>query len=192
MLMHLKRTLWMGAVAVAGGLANFALGLGAHALGLPLYFDSIFTIAVTAAFGPIAGVVTALVSNAALSATNDVLLPFMLCNLATVLCAWLVKRRNGLRSLEDYLWVGLWSGISNGLLGSLISAFAFGGVTKVHKIDNLVSGFLIAGQSLLSSVFLAGLVTNLVDKLLSAIAAFALLGLARRREDQSAKPSRLA
>jgi len=190
--MQVKRLLTIGAGALACGIANYALGFAAHALSLPLYFDSIFTIFSVAALGPVAGLVTAVVSNAALSATKDVLLPFMACNLATALCAWLVKRRKGLESLEGYLWVGLWSGISNGLLGSIISAFVFDGYTKVHKIDNLVSGFMIAGQSLVGSVFLAGFVTNLVDKMLAAIAAFGLGILVARTRAQSARPSRLA
>ncbi|HUX36557.1 MAG TPA: hypothetical protein VMV44_01525 [Rectinemataceae bacterium] len=160
--------------AIAGGGVNYLLGSLVHALSLPLYFDSIFTMAITATFGLPAGLLTAFVSNAALSLSNDILLPFMLCNFATALFTWLVKRKNGLRSMQGYLWVGIWSGLSNAVLGSIISVFVFGGYTKVHRIDDLVSAFAIAGQSLAGSVFLAGLVTNMVDKILSAFVAFAL------------------
>jgi uncharacterized membrane protein len=187
--MPATRILKIAAIAVAGGLVNFGLGFLTHVLALPLYFDSIFTMVVVATFGPLAGVLTALVSNAALSLTNDVHWPFVLCNLATVLFTWLVKRKNGLKTLANYLWVGIWSGLSNAILGSILSAFIFGGYSGVHKIDNLVSGFMIAGQSLVDSVFLAGSVTNLVDKLLSAMAAFGLLGFAEWLRLQSVKPS---
>ncbi|MDA8412037.1 MAG: hypothetical protein M0001_16810 [Treponema sp.] len=174
--MSLKAGVKVALLAIAGGLLNFGLGSLIHGLQLPLYLDSIFTIVDTSTFDLPAGLLTAFVSNAALSLSNDILLPFMICNFATATLTWLVKRKNGLRSMEDYLWVGLWSGLANAALGSAISAFVFGGVTKVHRIDDIVSAFAIAGQSLVGSVFLAGLMTNLVDKLLSAFAAFALHG----------------
>ncbi|HUX42471.1 MAG TPA: hypothetical protein VMV83_14985 [Rectinemataceae bacterium] len=172
--MPVKTRAKVALLAIAGGAINYLLGSLVHLFRLPLYFDSIFTMVITAAFGLPAGLLTAFVSNAALSISNDILLPFMICNFATAFSVWLVKRRHGLSSLQDYLWVGIWSGLSNAVLGSIISAFVFGGITKVHRIDDLVSAFMIAGQSLVGSVFLAGLMTNLVDKLLSTFIALGL------------------
>ncbi len=166
--------------AIAGGVANYLLGSLVHALSLPLYFDSIFTMVICAGFGLPAGLLTAVVSNAALSLSNDILLPFMLCNIATALATWLVRRKNGLANIQGYLWAGIWSGLSNAILGSILSVLVFGGYTKVHRIDDLVTAFAIAGQSLVGSVFLAGLVTNMVDKILSAFVAFALRRPAER------------
>jgi energy-coupling factor transport system substrate-specific component len=197
-------------IAIACALLNFGLGTLDHVVGLPLYFDSIFTMVSTAAFGIGPGIVTAAATNFALSMANDVLFPFALCNVVTALITAYMRRRRGLDSLTRYLWLGLWSGLSNAILGSLISSLLYGGISNVHRIDDLVSGLVLAGQSLAGSVFMAGLLTNLVDKELSAIAAFGLVlaagrllegrclhgvpsppwrSCARSRGDQFAKPS---
>ena len=170
----MKHKLRVAFFAVGGAAINFLLGSLVHVFRLPLYFDSIFTMVIASAFGLPAGLLTAFLSNAALSISNAILLPFMVCNFATAFFTWLVKRNIGLGSMQGYLRVGLWSGLSNAVLGSAISAFMFGGITKVHRIDDLVAAFTIAGQSLVGSVFLAGLMTNLVDKILSAFVALAL------------------
>lgn len=182
--------------ALMGAALNVGFGALNHLLGLPLYFDSIFTMSVTAAFGLLPGMVTAIATNTALAIGREVLLPFALCNIATALIAAVMRRKRKLGDVTGYLWLGLWAGLANAILGSLISAFVFGGVSQVHRIDDLVSGFVVAGQSLVSSVFLAGLLTNLVDKVLSALAAFAigrwLTPLIRKFRNQPTSPSSLA
>jgi hypothetical protein len=56
------------AAALAGASLNFALGALNHAAGLPLYFDSIFTMVVAALFGLWPGLVTAIAARSRVSA----------------------------------------------------------------------------------------------------------------------------
>jgi energy-coupling factor transport system substrate-specific component len=172
---HPLEVLVVFGASLAGATLNLAFGMLNHALALPLYFDSILTMVVTALFGLVPGLVTAASTNAVLTIGKAVLLPFVLCNACTALIVAAMRRTGKLESISSYLWMGLWTGLANAVVGSIISAFAFGGITSMHKIDELVSGFVVAGQSLVSSVFLAGALTNLVDKTLSALIAFPLV-----------------
>ena len=160
---------------LAVGLAsvgNLMLATVVSLLGIPLYFDSIGTMAVALHFGFAPGIATALVTHVLLAATGRVLFPFVCCSILTVLIVTLMKRRFLSGGYLGYLWMGVLAGIANGLGGSVLAYYLFSGVTEVHAIDRLVMGFLITGQEMLTAVFWAGMVTNLMDKLLSALVVF--------------------
>lgn len=177
-------------LVLAGGVLNVALASLAHAVSVPFYFDSIFTIVVTAHLGLPAGIVTAVVSNALLTATGQVLLPFMCCNVLTALIVALFRNRHALTTITQYLWLGLAVGLANGLAGSVLSYILFGGVTEVHGIDRLVMGVIMTGQALVTAVFWAGIVTNLLDKLISVLVAFFLRPLMRSLLQKSLLPGK--
>jgi len=166
-------------LVVTATVANVALASLNHALSVPLYFDSLFTFVVTFALGLVPGMVVAVATNGVLALFQMVAFPLVVCHLLTVVGCWLTFR--SLRpSLTAFLVAGLVSGLSNGIAGSVVSYFLFEGVTKLNPIDDLVLGLVVAGQSLGGAVFWSGLVTNLVDKLLSAVVAFYLTtGLVR-------------
>lgn len=163
-------------LAVAGGTLNLALASLVGAFEVPLYLDSILTIVVTIHLGLGYGVITALVTNGLLALTGQTLFAFVCCSVATAIIAHLFVRRDALRDHTGYIWMGLAVALANGVLGSVLAYFIFGGVTEVHGIDRLVVAIAAAGEALVTSVFWAGLLTNLIDKLLSSIVAFFLRG----------------
>jgi energy-coupling factor transport system substrate-specific component len=171
---RVNQLVWYLVFALVGGVFNFALGSAVSCLNLPFYLDSIFTVVVTLHFGLFAGIVTAAVTNGLLSLTGQVLFPFICCNLATAVTTHLFVRRDWLADHAGYLWLGLALGVLNGVLGSITSFLVYDGVTEVHGIDRLVMSVLVTGRSLLTAVFWAGLMTNLMDKLLTVLAAFFL------------------
>lgn len=174
--------LWFTATApvIAGGISAL-LGTLVHAFQLPLYLDSILTIIVTLHLGIIPGVVTAIVTNGILALTGQVLFPFVCCNLLTAVATWLFVRHRWLDTAGGFVWLGVTVALLNGFFGSVLAYIIYSGVTSVHGIDRLVMGLMVTGQSLLTAVFWAGMVTNLVDKLVSALIAFISRGWISKR-----------
>ena len=170
----------------------------ARNISLPLYLDSVLTIGVTAISGLWWGIVCAVLSNVTLYLFDYSMLPFTLCHILTAVCAWLTFRHNiktqaikgqqsGSRgfSMECFLWAGFWCGLSNALSGNLISDFLFSvdfipilrQQIGVDNIDNAVRAIYIATGNLRVAIYLGGLITNLVDKFISATVSFLLYKL---------------
>lgn len=167
-------------VSLAAGLANFLLAGVVHLLEIPLYFDSIATIIVSVHLGLVPGLLTAVVTHVLLAGAELVLFPFVCCSMATAVIAWGFRVRGWLPDYPGYLWMGLLVALANGVGGSVLAYYLFEGVTEVHAIDRLVMGVLITGRSMLTAVFWAGMLTNLMDKLISVFAAFLLRGRLER------------
>lgn len=163
---------WSASLAVAGGLLNFLLAGLMHLLEVPLYFDSIATILVALHLGLLPAVVTAVVSHLLLGYTGLILFPFVCCSLMTALIVVGFRYKGWLGAPTGYLWMGVALALANGVFGSVLSFALFEGVTMVHAIDRLVMGLLMTGRSILTSIFWAGMVTNLMDKLLSVLLVF--------------------
>lgn len=172
-------------IAVA---ANCLGSFIARNISLPLYLDSVLTIAVTAIGGLWWGIASAVLSNVTLYLFDYSMLPFTLCHVLTAVCAWLTFRRAEKPfQLQSFLWAGLWSGLTNAVTGNLISDFLFSAATGVDNIDNAVRAIYIATGNLRVAIYLGGLITNLVDKFISATVSFLLYKLiykASRRYDQ--------
>lgn len=162
--------------------ANVVLATVANALEIPLYFDSIGTIFITLHLGLLPGIFVAIVTNGALALSNQVLFPFVCCSVATALIVHLFRARQWLKDYHGYLWMGLVVALVNGIGGSVLAYVLFDGVTHVHAIDRLVMGIVITGRALLTSVFWAGMLTNLMDKLMSVLIVFMLRGKGRLLE----------
>ena len=160
--------------ALSGAVLNFLLASITHYFDIPLYLDSLFTLLITINLGVVAGLMTAVCTNGMLAIAGQVLFPFVLCHILTVLIAYYFTVRHRLNSHVGYLIMGLCIALGNGLLGSFISFLLFEGVTLVHTIDNLVFSILTTGRALASAVFWAGMLTNFMDKIISAIFAIVL------------------
>lgn len=162
-------------IAVA---ANCLGSFIARNISLPLYLDSVLTIAVTAIGGLWWGIDCAVLSNVTLYLFDYSMLPFTLCHVLTAVCAWLTFRRAEKPfQLQSFLWAGLWCGLTNAVTGNLISDFVFSAATGVDNIDNAVRAIYIATGNLRVAIYLGGLITNLVDKFISATVSFLLYKL---------------
>lgn len=168
--------------AILAGLLNCALGWLTNLLQIPLYLDTLGTVLAAIHLGLVPALLTAIVSHLLLGLTGLILYPFVCCSIMTALIAVLFRRKGWLRSLKGYLWLGFLLALANGIFGSLLSYALFEGVTMVHAIDRLVMGILMSGWSILVSIFWAGMVTNMMDKLLTGAFAFLLREPMRRLE----------
>lgn len=147
-------------------LLNSLFGLVTNKMGLPFYFDSVFTIVAIFTIGLAPGLLIAILTNLLLSILNIVPFPFVACHISTAIITFFMSKNKKL-TLTTAIWIGTIIAFSNGVIGSYIALFVFNGITKYHGIDKIVMGLIITGQNLTTSVFWAGMLTNLIDKLLS-------------------------
>ena len=112
------------------------------------------------------------------------MLPFTLCHIFTAILAYgtfryyLKKHENYFFSAEIFLWAGLWSALSNGILENLISDALFSSIAN-PKVDIIVQAIFIGTGSLPFSTHFFGLITNIVDKMISAGLSFFAYSLVR-------------
>jgi energy-coupling factor transport system substrate-specific component len=108
-------------------------------------------------------------------------MPFVFCNIATAIIVGLFAEKKRFLSLFNAMLCAGIVTLANAILGAFIAYFAFGGVTR-HASDYLVTGLILAGQSLFAATFWARIPANLIDKSIAVgIAFFALKYDADRR-----------
>ncbi len=167
---------------------NFLGRILANLIGIALYLDSLLTISVSALCGLVPAVICAVLSNLFFALAQKTSFLFVICHITTAIIASVIfhfeKKRiakcdNKSFSLDSFLWAGFWSAVSNGIGGSVISYFILGGLT-VRNIANAVQGIYFAIHNLPLAVLIGGILTNLADKMLSAIVSyFVYLGLSK-------------
>jgi energy-coupling factor transport system substrate-specific component len=169
---------------LAGGLLNALMGMGNIAIKSPFFFDSIFTAACGAVFGPAAGALCGLTTHLwleALHGWDGTWIPFVVCNIATGLIVGFMARGRRLNVILNVLLCAFLVAMANAVLGGMVDFYFFRGVTT-HPSDYLVTGLLLAGQSLFSAAFWARIPLNLIDKGIAVSLAF----LAKRYYDRRA------
>jgi len=175
--------LWQVLAVLAGVGVNVAFSGLNHALQLPLFLDSVGTVAVAATIGLVPGLLVGGLTNLTLEAVKGfpgIVAIFGLVNMATAVVTWLFVSRGFFRTLFDALWVVFALALTNALLGSLIVTVVFGGFTD-EPLDNVVRSLMITGESLFTSAFLGRVFINVVDKGVAVLAAFAVYHTWRSR-----------
>lgn len=176
----LKRHFQNALIVLVCSALNYAGSLLAQKITIPLYLDSLFTIFVTAATGLWGGIACALLSSFAINLASFVSLPFMLCHVCTALFAhftFIRYRKTGIYEkkplpMDAFLWAGLWSGLSNALLGNIISIQIFSSQTAPN-VDIITQGIFAVIPNLNFAASYSGTVTNITDKAISAGVSFA-------------------
>ena len=189
----LKNILFTCGVLAVALLINCLGSVLATKITFPLYLDSVMTIGVTALCGLIPGLLCAVLSNGILFLFDYTMLPFMSCHIITALLAWLVfihsDRKNAMRpmfertnsyEIEAFLWAGVWSALSNAVLGNIIADILFGARVNRQNAECTVQGIYVVTRNLLYSTYLAGFIENITDKMLSAVCSYGLYEAARR------------
>lgn len=174
------------AVTIASLATNLVLSLLNTALNLPFFLDAIGTALAAATLGLVPALVVAVGTNALFELAYGMgltHLPFAICGIATVLIIRGFLRIGWFDTVGHALVASLAVAFANAVLGAMIAAFVFGGITGVG-IDYLVSGLVASGQSLLSASFWARVPANIIDKTVAVFVAYAcrepLLRLAGR------------
>lgn len=189
----LKNILFALVILIISLLFNCFGSIFATNITFPLYLDSVMTIGLTATLGLVPGLLCAALSNGILYLIDYTMLPFMTCHIVTVLFAWGIffyeDRKNKKRpflqkrdsySIESFLWAGLFSAISNAILGNIIALRLFGARVNRQNAECTMQGIYIVTHDLIYSTYLAGFIENITDKMLSAVASFGLYEAARR------------
>ncbi len=164
------------AVVTAVALAiNVGLSLVNTALNLPFFLDAIGTAVAAAALGLVPALIVAVGTNVLFELVYGLTLthlPFAICGIATVLIIRGFIRIGWFDAVGHALIVSLAVAFANAVLGAVVAAFLFGGITGVG-IDYLVSGLVTSGQSLFSASFWARVPANIIDKTVAVFVAYA-------------------
>jgi energy-coupling factor transport system substrate-specific component len=169
------------ALMAAAIVLNMVLGQIVSMLKLPIFLDSIGTVLVGILAGPWAGGLTGLITNLLWGIISDpVSAAFapvaMMIGIAAGLCA-----KYG---LFITWWKALISGVIISIALSLIAVpirlYMFGGLTG-SGADFITAYFLALGRDLFGAVIIQVITSNLVDKVVTALVAWAIVrGLPKR------------
>lgn len=146
-------------------LVNLILSYLSRFFYIPLYLDSAATIFVAARFGLVPAVAVAICTNGTLMILGISFLPFLLCHVSTALVAGLLFKKS--KNLDMFLWVGLFSAILNTLIGSPYAIHR----SNLENINSIYKGLLLSTDSVYFAFYYGGVVTNFLDKIISAYLA---------------------
>lgn len=179
-------------IAVAIGL-NFVGGEVVKLTRLPVYGDSIGTMLVGILGGPLVGAIGGAVSNLVLG-LRDVNMPFF-APVSVVIGAaagWFARwgffpawqgdaaRRARAWSVAGPVAAGLVTGVLAAIVATPIAAYVFGGVTG-GPTDVLVAVMRTFGLDLWKAVLGQSVVSDPIDKMVTALLAFAIVSALPRR-----------
>jgi energy-coupling factor transport system substrate-specific component len=173
-------TLTIALIAIAIVL-NIALGQVVSLLKLPIFLDSIGTVLVALLAGPWAGALTGLLTNLIWGLISD---PSAAAFAPVALVIGLVAGLCAKYGLFRKWWQAILSGVIITVALSIIAipirVYMFGGVTG-SGADFIVAYLLATGKDLFSAVLITVITDNLIDKVVTALLAWAIVkGLPRR------------
>ena len=157
--------------AVIGTALNVLLAFLAHRLGLPLYLDTLGTIAVAVLGGTFPGIATALATNALCSVFNADSIYYAILSVMIAICAARFAQKELLRSPRGAAaFVGVAALISGGL-GALIQWALLGG----PQLSAVAQAAQAIGDGGFASFLIVNIGLNFVDKAISFLAALGLV-----------------
>jgi energy-coupling factor transport system substrate-specific component len=160
-------------VAACLGL-NLGMGFIVTAMKLPLYLDSVGTVVATAVGGLGSGLICGILSVIIGSAYTPTLWAYAGTMMIIAVYVSLVRPMGYLDRLLPTVLLGIGLGGLCAVISSPVTTYLWKGVS-LSGTDSLAAFFSAKGMTLLVSVILANLATDPIDKLLTSLAAFALL-----------------
>ncbi|MBR4169541.1 MAG: HD domain-containing protein [Lachnospiraceae bacterium] len=159
----------------SGILLNVALAFLVHFLDLPMYLDTIGTIAVAALSGPFPGIATAVVTNVVCTLFNNGSVYFAILNVLISLISFYFFRTRLLKKPGFViLWILILTLISGGLGG--IIQWALLGSPQFASIADASEVFAeTTGMSRLTAFLIINILVNLIDKTISCLAALLII-----------------
>jgi energy-coupling factor transport system substrate-specific component len=160
---------------------NMAVGQIVATLRLPVYLDSIGTVLVGVICGPWAGALTGALANTILGLTiNPDFLPWwpvaFIIGLVSGICANYGLFKSWWKVVVTGFLIALFAAISS----VPISLLVYGGITASGT--GMITAFLVeSGRGIVEAVFASSFLTEPVDKITTAMLAFAIIqGLSKR------------
>ncbi len=173
-----KKLIFTSIAIILGTAINIGGAYISRTTSIPLYFDSLTTIAITAGFGLTPGIICAVLTNSVLYIMDYSMIFFVICHILTALTAWLTfehfKKFHPSKSFSilPFIWAGLWSGITNTGIGNIIASLIYPVESSVPQIDNITYGLYVAFQNMNLALTISGFLTNITDKMFSALFSF--------------------
>ncbi|MEN8075385.1 ECF transporter S component [Clostridioides difficile] len=151
---------------------NVIGALIAVALKLPIFLDTIGTFTVAFLFGPIAGMITGVLSYSITTVTFDpYALYFIPSQIVVGLLAGILYKKGGFKKKVMIPFTTLLIASCSAFVAAIASAFVFGGITSsgnsiiVMYLSNL-------GLGLVPSVFITQILTEFIDKIIIVLLVF--------------------
>lgn len=158
-----------------GAALNVSVGYLVNILKLPLYLDSIGTILVSVLCGWKYGIITGLAALIIMTFTS---VPTVFAYAGTVvvisLTASAFAKIGFLKSVKITILGGLVIGIASTIASVPVTTFLYGGVSLAGS-DAITTIFKISGMPVWKSVLLGSLVTDPLDKLVTALICLTLV-----------------
>jgi len=159
-----------------GAALNLALGQIITLLKLPLYLDLVGTVLVAIIVGPWAGVLSGVVAAVIGGLYLNPYLPYYIPTVATVgLLSGFMASKGFFKTWPKTVFAGLLQGFIAAAVSAPITTYLFGGITLAGT-SFVVAYIRSTGQTLLKSVFFAGLAAEPIDKGLTYILARLIAG----------------
>lgn len=153
---------------------NAVVGNIVAAIKIPIYGDQIGTILISVIAGPWVGLVTGVLTNFVNAIFDPTWIPYALVAMAIGVTSGFLSKIGMFRTLPKTIVAGFIIAIIAGLITTPIKAFIFGGASTGGSA--LVTGaFLGSGFNVLTSVFLSSILTDLADKIASAVLVYMLI-----------------
>ncbi len=171
-------TLALMAVAIV---LNIVLGQLVSLLKLPIFLDSIGTVLVALLAGPWAGALTGLLTNLIWGLISDpVAAAFAPVALVIGLMAGLCAKWGLFRKWWQAILSGVIITVALSIIAIPIRVYMFGGVTG-SGTDFIIAYLMATGRDLFSAVIISVITDNLIDKVVTALLAWAIvMGLPKR------------
>jgi energy-coupling factor transport system substrate-specific component len=165
------------AFAIAMGAAlNAAIGFFVHLLKLPIYVDLVGSIFIGLVYGPVVGVLAAIVGTFIVGVTTTPLtIAYVGTAIGTTLAAVYLKRFGYGRRFWTTAWMGaILLGPVSSLLSIPITTYLFSGVTFTGT--DVVTAFFVKmmGTTLLTGVAAGAFLFDALDKLLTSLLVYLL------------------
>ena len=165
-------TLVLIPVAIA---INIVIGQIVVLLRLPVFLDSIGTMLVAAVAGPLAGALTGTLSNLIWALLDPLLLPWWPVGLAIGLVTGFCAKAGLFKTWWKVILTGFLVALTAAIVSTPIAVYLYGGITASGS--SFITAYLLqTGRDLIPAVLSTNFLVEPVDKITTALLAFAILG----------------
>ena len=143
-------------------------------LKFPIFIDQIGTLFVSMIGGPWVGMVTGLMGNVINGMLNPVAFPYALVAMATGFVAGILSRWKWYTNIVGAVAACVVISVFAAIVKALVTLVVFGGVTGAGS-DLITAAFLVAGTSLIKSVFSTSIFTSIASTAVDVAVSWIIL-----------------